>query len=331
LRSKQGAAKIAKEESSYVKLIAGTSVPELAKEISKNVGIPLVKADIGKFSNGETRVEILESVRGADVFVIQSTCPPVNDNVMELLLMMDALRRASANSINLMVPYFGYAKQDKKKTGREPISAKVMADMMENAGAERLVTVDLHAQQIEGFFDIPVDNLSAIYAFAEHFKSRKMDNIVVVTPDAGGTKRARNLANAMQAERIAIIDKYRPDWRKADAMNVIGKVEGMNAIIVDDFIDTAGSMVEAVKAVRNHKAEKLWVACTHPLLTDPATERLKALEDAGEVEGFVFTDTVPIPTHKMLKSYEIISTAPMLADTIERIARGFSLHPYKSK
>ncbi|MBI2580518.1 ribose-phosphate pyrophosphokinase [Candidatus Woesearchaeota archaeon] len=321
---------MAGEDRSYVKLIAGTSVPQLAKEISKHVGIPLVKADIGKFPNGEGRVEILESVRGADVFVIQSTCPQVNDNVMELLLIMDALRRASANSINLMVPYFGYAKQDKKKTGREPISAKVVADLMENAGAARLVTIDLHAQQIEGFFNIPVDNLSAIYIFAEYFKGKGIKDTVVVTPDAGGTKRARDLANAMQAERIAIIDKYRPDWRKADAMNVIGKVEGMNAIIVDDFIDTGGSMVEAVKAVRNHKAEKIWVACTHPLLTNPATERLKALEDSGEVEGFVFTDTVPIPKHKMLKSYHTISTAPMLADTIERIARGFSLHPYKS-
>lgn len=312
-----------------MKLIAGGSVQQLARDISKHVGIPLVKADIGKFPNGETRVEILESVRGADVFVIQSTCPPVNDNVMELLLIMDALRRASARSINLMVPYFGYAKQDKKKTGREPISAKVMADLMENAGAARLVTIDLHAQQIEGFFDIPVDNLSAIYQFAEFFKGKKIGNAVVVTPDAGGAKRARDLANAMQAERIAIIDKYRPDWRKADAMNVIGKVEGMNAIIVDDFIDTGGSMVEAVKAVRNHKANKIWVACTHPLLTDPANERLKALNDSGEVESFVFTDTIPIPGQKMLKNYEVISTAPMLADTIERIARGFSLHPYR--
>ena len=313
-----------------MKLIAGTSVPQLAKEISKHVGIPLVKSDIGKFPNGESRVEILESVRGADVFLIQSTCPPVNDSVMELLLIMDALRRASANSINLMVPYFGYAKQDKKKTGREPISAKVVADMMENAGAARLVTIDLHAQQIEGFFNIPVDNLSAIYLFAEYFKSKKIENSVVVTPDAGGTKRARDLANAMQAERIAIIDKYRPDWRKADAMNVIGKVDGMNAIIVDDFIDTGGSMLEAVKAVRNHKAEKIWVACTHPLLTDPATERLKALEDSGEVEGFIFTDTVPIPKEKALKKCAVLSASPMLADTIERIARGFSLHPYKS-
>ncbi len=313
-----------------MKLIAGTSVPQLAKDISKNVGIPLVKADIGKFPNGETRVEILESVRGADVFVIQSTCPPVNDNVMELLLIMDALRRASASSINLLVPYFGYSKQDKKKTGREPISAKVVAGMMEDAGAARIITIDLHAQQIEGFFDMPVDNLSAIYQFAKFFKEKKIGNTVVVTPDAGGAKRARDLANAMQADRIAIIDKYRPDWKKANAMNVIGKVEGMNAIIVDDFIDTGGSIVEAVKAVRNHKAEKIWIACTHPLLTDPVTQRLKELNDSGEVEGFVFSDTVPIPEHKMLKNYHIISGAPMLADTIERIARGFSLHPYKS-
>ncbi len=202
--------------------------------------------------------------------------------------------------------------------------------MMETSGAARLITIDLHAQQIEGFFDIPVDNLSAIYLFADYMKKKKFENAVVVTPDAGGTKRARDLANAMQAERIAIIDKYRPDWRKASAMNVIGKVDGMNAIIVDDFIDTGGSMVEAVKAVRNHKAEKIWVACTHPLLTDPATQRFQELNDSGEVEGFLFSDSVPIPKEKMLKNYNIISTAPMLADTIERIARGFSLHPYKS-
>ncbi len=313
-----------------MKLIAGTSVPQLAKEISKSVGIPLVKTDIGKFPNGETRVEILESVRGTDVFVIQSTCPPVNDNVMELLLIMDALRRASASSINLMVPYFGYSNQDKKKTGREPISAKLVADMLESAGAARLVTIDLHAQQIEGFFNVPVDNLSAIYLFADFFRKKKIENTVVVTPDAGGTKRARDLANAMQADRIAIIDKYRPDYRKATAMNVIGKVEGMNVIIVDDFIDTGGSIVEAVKAVRNHKAEKIWVACVHPLLTDPATSRLKELNDSGEVEGFVFTDTVPIPKEKMLGNYTVLSVAPMLGDTIERLARGFSLHPYRS-
>ncbi len=314
--------------SSYVKLIAGTAVPDLAKAISKNVGIPLVQADIGKFPNGETRVEILDSVRGADVFIIQSTCPPVNDNMMELLLTMDALKRASANSLNIMMPYFGYGKQDKRKTGREPISAKVMANLIEEARAKRLITIDLHAQQIEGFFNIPVENLSAISLFADFFKNKNAQNTVVVTPDAGGTKRARDLANAMQATGIAIIDKYRPDWRKADAMNVIGKVEGKDVIIVDDFIDTGGSMEEAVKAVRNHKAEKIWVAVTHPLLTDPATERLEELK--GEVEGFVFTDTIPIPQQKMLGNYNVISTAPMLADTIERISRGFSLHPYKS-
>jgi ribose-phosphate pyrophosphokinase len=312
-----------------VKLLTGTAVPDLARSISENVGIPLVKTDIGKFPNGEVRVEILESVRGADVFVIQSTCPPVNDNMMELLLIMDALRRASVNSINLIVPYFGYSKQDKKKTGREPISAKVMADLLERAKARKIVTIDLHAQQIEGFFSIPVDNLSALYLFADFFKERKIENVVVVAPDAGGTKRARDLANAMQAGGIAIIDKYRQSWKKADAMNVVGKVEGMNAIIVDDFIDTGGSIVEAIKAVKNHKAEKIWVACVHPLLTDPATKRLKELNDSGEVEGFIFTDTIPIPDEKRLSRYHVLSASKMLADTIGRISRGFSLHSYR--
>ncbi len=310
------------------KLIAGNANRGLAEQVARKLGVRLIRADIGKFPNGETRVEILESVRKNDVMIIQPTCPPVNDNLMELFLIIDALKRASCGFITLIIPYYGYSKQDKKKTGREPISAKMVADMLETLGVRRIVTLDLHAAQIEGFFNIPVDNLTAINMMAEYFRRKKLRNIVVVAPDTGGVKRARDMANAMNANRIAIIDKYRPDYRKATAMNVVGKVKGMNAVIIDDFIDTGGSMVEAVKAVKNHGANRIWVACTHPLLTKPATERLRQLK---EVEEFVFTDTIPIPKEKMFGRIRVLTIADMISDVIKRLTSGQSLEPYRVK
>jgi ribose-phosphate pyrophosphokinase len=271
-------------------------------------------------------VELKESVRKQDIFIIQSTCPPVNDNLMELLILIDALKRASAGFITVIIPYFGYSKQDKKKTGREPISSKLVARMLEMVGVKRVVTFDLHATQIEGFFDIPVENLTAINMIADYFKKNNIKDTVIVAPDAGGVKRARDLANAMNANRLAIIDKYREDFTKATAMNVVGKVENMNAIIIDDFIDTGGSIVEAVKAVKNHNAAKIWVACTHPLFTEPATQRLKELDELEEV---IVTDTIPLAKEKMFKKVRVLSTADIISDVIQRISGGKSLHQHR--
>ncbi|MCP3683043.1 MAG: ribose-phosphate pyrophosphokinase [bacterium] len=303
-----------------MRIFSGTASQKLAEEVAAYLKKPLGKVDVGRFPNGEVRVEILESVRGCDVFLIQSTCPPVDQNLMELLIMMDALRRASAASINIIIPYFGYSKQDKKKTGREPISAKLVADMVSIAGATRVLSIDLHATQIEGFFRVPVDNLTAVTIIGEYFKKKKLNDVVVVAPDAGGTKRARDLANLLHA-RLAIIDKYRHDFRKANAMNVVGKVEGHDAIIIDDFIDTGSSIVEAVKALNNHGAKKVWVCCTHAVLTDPAKEKLSGLD----MEELVTTNTIEVPEEKRFEKLKIITVANLLGECIKRIAERKSL------
>jgi ribose-phosphate pyrophosphokinase len=304
------------------KIFSGTANPKLAAAIAKYVGMPLGRIVVERFPNGEIRVEIKETVRGRDVFVIQPTSPPVNDNIMELLIMIDAFKRASANSITAVIPYFGYAKQDKKKSGREPISAKLIADLLEKAGVSRIVTIDIHAAQIAGFFNVPMENLTAMSLFADYL--RHMKNTVVVSPDAGGVKRARDLANRLNAHRLAIIDKYRPDFRKASAMNVIGKVSGLNAIIIDDFIDTGGSMKEAVEAVLNHGAKSVRIAFTHALMTPPARERLEPLH----IAEIVTTDTIPVRNERMPSNMKILSTAAMLGDTIKRIMGKKSLRTY---
>jgi ribose-phosphate pyrophosphokinase len=304
------------------RIFSGTANPKLAAAIARQVGVPLGKIIVGRFPNGEIRVEIKETVRGKDIFIVQSTCFPVNDNIMELLIMIDALKRASAESITAVIPYFAYAKQDKKKSGREPISAKLIADLLEKAGISRIVTIDIHAAQIAGFFDVPFESLTAASLFADYFKHIK--NTVVVSPDAGGVKRARDLANRMNANKLAIIDKYRPDFSKAAAMNVIGKVDGLNAIIIDDFVDTAGSMKEAVEAVLNHGAKSVRVAFTHPLMTPPAKERLESLK----IAEIVATDTIPLKGDRMTSNMKILSTAAMLGDTIKRITGKKSLKTY---
>ncbi|MBI2134162.1 ribose-phosphate pyrophosphokinase [Candidatus Woesearchaeota archaeon] len=302
-------------------LISGTASSRLSESIAKILNIELGKVDVGKFSNGETRVELLESVRGKHVFVLQSTCPPVNDNLMELLLMIDALKRSSAGTITAVLPYFGYSKQDKKKTGREPISAKLVADIITKSGADRAVTIDLHAPQIEGFFDIPVDNLSAISLFADSIRKKGIKDPVIVAPDAGGVKRARALANLLEA-RLAIIDKYRKHYKEADAMNVVGKVKDMNAIIIDDFIDTGSSIVEAIKALKNHEAKDVYVMATHPINTDPATERLKQ----SECKEILVTDTIPLSPEKTFDRIKVISVDHLLAETIKRIHNNETVH-----
>ena len=302
------------------KLFAGNSNPELAKKIAAYVKVPLGKIDVGPYPNKETRVEILESVRKKDVFIIQSTCPPVNDNLMELLIMIDAFKRASCGFVTAVIPYFGYSKQDKKKTGREPITAKLVANLLVKAGVDRVVTLELHSDPIQGFFDIPVDDLKSVNLMGSYFEKKKIPNLVVVSPDVGGTKRARNVANRLNAG-LAIIDKNRPSYRKAVAMNVIGDVKNKTALIVDDFIDTGGSMVEAVHGLEKNGAKKIYIYCTHSLLTPPAVDRLKKLN----IEEFVTTDTIPIPPEKMFSKIKILSTGNLFGETIKRILKGESV------
>ena len=309
-----------------IKIIAGNANKELAADVARLLNVKLVNADIGRFPNGEVRVQIHESVRKKEIFIIQSTCPPVDNNLMELLVLIDALKRASVGFVTVIMPYFGYSKQDKKKTGRAPISSKLVAKMIEMVKVGRLVTIDLHAPQIEGFFDIPVENLTAINMMAEYFRKKGLKNTVVVAPDAGGVKRARDLANAMKAKRIAIIDKYRESYKHASAMNVVGRVEGMDAIIIDDFIDTGGSMVEAIKAVKNHKARRVYVAATHALLTDKAPEKLK---NAKGITEYIFTDTIPLSREKRFKKVKVLSTAKMISNVIRRLSAGHSLHQFR--
>lgn len=302
------------------KIFSGTSNPELAKKIASYLKVPLGKIDVGPYPNKETRVEILESVRKKDIFVIQSTNPPVNDSLMELLVMMDAFRRASCGFITAVIPYFGYSKQDKKKSGREPISAKLVANLLTKAGADRIVTLDLHSGQIQGFFDIPVDDLKSINIMGEYFEKKKLKDLVIVSPDVGGAKRARDVANRLNAG-LAIIDKDRPHYTKAFAMNIIGDVKNKTALIVDDFIDTGGSMVEAIKASEKGGARKIYVYCTHPLLTPPAVDRLKQ----QNIEELVTTDTIPISGEKMFPKIKILSTSDLFAETIKRISQGGSV------
>ncbi len=309
-----------------IKIFSGSASQELTEKICQKLDIPVAQAKTGRFPNGEAMVEILESVRGEDCFIVQSTCPPVDQNLMELMLMVDALKRANAHSIVAIIPYFGYSKQDKKKTGREPISAKVVANMLETVGVEHLITIDLHATQIEGFFSIPVDNLTSVQLFADYFLKENIGDVAVVAPDAGGTKRARNLANAMEARRLAIIDKHRKDYSKAQSMNVVGLVTDMHAVLIDDFIDTGGTMVEAVKALHGHEANSVRIAITHPLLTPPAPERLRN----SQIEELVVTDTIPIPADRMFDRIKVLTVADMLADAIQRIVGKSSLEVYRT-
>ena len=303
------------------KLFAGNSNPALAQQISRHLDIPLGNAIVDRFPNGETHVEVLEPVRGKDVFVIQSTSPPVNDHIMELMLLFDALKRASAESVTAVVPYFGYGKQDKRKSGREAISAKVVANMFESAGISRLITLDLHAPQIEAFFNIPVDNLPTISFFARHLQRYSPQNLVIVSTDAGRLKTARKLGQVLGCD-IAVIDKYRPSYQGAKAMHLLGEVGGKDAVLIDDFIDTAGSIIAAADAVRANGARSVRICATHALLTPPATERLRALDI-----DVTTTDTVSIPEERRFQRLEILSVGDMLAEVIGRIHKREPLSP----
>lgn len=306
---------------STLKIFSGNSNKQLAEQIAEYLHRPLGKIDVGPFPNSETRVEILESIRGQNVFVIQATSYPANENLMELLVMIDAFKRASAASVNVVMPFYGYSKQDKKKSGREPISAKLVATLLETAGADRLITVELHSGQIQGFFNIPVDDLSTDQIMADYFRQKKLEKLVVVSPDVGGTKRARDAANKLGAE-LAVIDKHRSHYSNAKAMAVIGEVEGKNCLIFDDFVDTAGSVVEAVTALKSSGAKDIYLFFTHPVLTQPpAIDRLKSLD----LKEIVTTDTIQLPADKKLQNVTVLSIASLLGETIRRVAIGESV------
>jgi len=298
-----------------LKLIAGNSNLPLAKGISNYLGVPLVEATVGRFADGEVVVQINENVRGADMFVIQSTCPPVNDNLMELLIIIDALRRASARRITAVIPYYGYARQDRKVQPRVPISSKLVADLLTTAGANRVLTMDLHAGQIQGFFNVPVDNLLAAPVLIDYIRSLKLSNIIFVSPDAGGVERTRNFAKRLNAS-IAIIDKRRERPNESEVMNIIGDIKGKDAFIIDDMIDTGGTLIKAVNALIQNGARSVYACCTHAVLSGNAMDRI----NASELKKLVVTDTIPVKEKVQNSSkVEILSVADLIGETIYRI------------
>ncbi len=301
-------------------VFAGNANPALAADVAKFLGQTLGKAQIGKFSDGEANIEILENVRGKDVFILQPTCAPTNDNLMELVLMADALKRSSAGRITAAMPYFGYARQDRRpRSSRVPISAKVVANLLEAAGVDRVMTMDLHADQIQGFFDIPVDNIYATSVLLGDLVKKQYDNLMVVSPDVGGVVRARAFAKHLECD-LAIIDKRRPKANVSEVMNIIGEVAGRTCVIMDDMVDTAGTLIKAAQALKNNGATKVIAYCTHAVLSGPAIERLNA-SDSG-LDELVVTDTIPLSdAGKICQVIRQISCAELVAETIARISR----------
>ncbi len=297
-------------------MFSGNANPKLTEDICKYLRIKLGDALVSRFSEGEIRVKINENVRGKDIFVIQSTCSPPNKNMMELLIMIDAFKRASAARITAVLPYYGYARQDRKDQPRVPITAKLVADLITVAGASRLLTVDLHAGQIQGFFNIPVDHLFAINVFVEYYSQMRLQNLVVVSPDVGGIKMARAYAKRFNAD-LAIIDKRRINSEQTEVMNIMGEVKGKNAIIVDDLVATAGSLVEATQALKEHGAEDIYAAITHPVLSGPALERVENCA----LKELVVCDTILVEDSKLHPKIKILSVASLLGEAIKRIHR----------
>ncbi|EGY3994667.1 ribose-phosphate pyrophosphokinase [Campylobacter upsaliensis] len=301
------------------KIFSGSANLEFAKQISKYLSLPLSDAGVKRFSDGEISVQIDESVRGKDVFIIQSTCAPANDNLMELLILTDALRRSSANSITAIIPYFGYARQDRKANPRVPISAKLVADLIEAAGIDRVATIDLHAGQIQGFFNIPVDNLYGSIVFNDYIKSKHFKNAVVGSPDIGGIARARSVAKKLGFD-IIIVDKRREKANESEVMNIIGDVNGKDVVLVDDIIDTAGTIVKAAKALKEKGANSVMACCTHAVLSGEAYERIAK----GDLDELVITDTIPLKKeHEKIK---VLSVAPIFAEVIRRVYHNESVN-----
>lgn len=294
-----------------LKVFSLNSNPELSKEIARHIGINLGKCSVTSFSDGEIQINIEESIRGCDVYVIQSTSDPVNKHLMELLIMIDALKRASAKTINVVLPYYGYARQDRKARAREPITAKLVANLLETAGATRVITLDLHASQIQGFFDIPVDQLLGVPILSDYFLGKALDDLVIVSPDHGGVTRARKMADRLKAP-IAIIDKRRPRPNVSEVMNIIGNIEGRTAIIIDDIIDTAGTITLAANALIESGAKEVYACCTHPVLSGPAIERIQN----SCISELVVTNTIPLPEEKKIDKITQLSMAPLLGEAI---------------
>jgi ribose-phosphate pyrophosphokinase len=303
-------------------LFTGNANPALSQEIANHLGLTLGQAQVGRFSDGEVTVEIQQNVRARDVFVVQPTCAPTNEHLMELFIMVDALKRASARRITAVIPYFGYARQDRRpRSTRVPISAKVVANMLEAVGVNRLLTMDLHADQIQGFFDIPVDNIYASPVLLSDLKSRNYENLVVVSPDVGGVVRARALAKQLNCD-LAIIDKRRPKANVSEVMHVIGEIEGRNCVIMDDMIDTAGTLVKAAEVLKERGAKSVYAYCTHPVFSGPALERIKN----SALDEVVITNTIPLAEGaKAIKNIRQLSVAFLFAETIRRISDGESV------
>ena len=294
------------------KVFSGTANQELSRQIAKYLGIPLSEASIKRFSDGEISVQIGESVRGKDVFIIQPTCAPTDTNLMELLILTDALKRSSASTVTAVIPYFGYARQDRKAAPRVPITAKLVANMIEIAGIDRVVTMDLHAGQIQGFFDIPVDNLYGTITFINYLKNKHLSNPIVASPDIGGVARARSLAKQLNLD-LAIIDKRREKANESEVMNVIGDVNGKDVILIDDMVDTAGTLIKAAAAFKERGATSVTAFCTHPVLSGPAYERIAT----GAIDELVVTDTIPLTAQN--EHIKVISVAPLFAEVIRMV------------
>jgi ribose-phosphate pyrophosphokinase len=305
---------MAKYGDPHLKVFTLNSNPELAHEITDLIGVPMGKSSVARFSDGEVQINIEESIRGCDVYLIQSTSAPANEHMMELLIMIDAVKRASARTINIVLPYYGYARQDRKARSREPITAKLVANLLETAGATRVLTVDLHATQIQGFFDIPVDQLMGVPILADFFKEKQLDDVVIVSPDHGGVIRARKMADRLKAP-IAIIDKRRPKPNVAEVMNIVGNIEGKTAIIIDDIIDTAGTITLAANALIEYGAKEVYACCTHPVLSGPAIERIQN----SKIKELVVTNTIRLAEEKQTDKITSLSVAPLMAEAIIRV------------
>ncbi|MBS3114831.1 ribose-phosphate pyrophosphokinase [Candidatus Woesearchaeota archaeon] len=304
----------------HFKLISGTANKKLAEEVAKILKVPLTPVEIKRFHDGEIYCRVLESVRGCDVYVIQPTSPDASLNLMELLILVDALKRSSPDKITAVIPYYGYCRQDKKTKPREPITAKLVANMIETAGVDRVIMFDLHVAQVQGFFDIPSDNLDVIPLFADYIANKKLKDIVVVSPDAGGAARARSFGKVLNAP-IAIIDKRRPEQNVAQVENVIGDVKGKTAFLVDDIIDTAGSITEAANILLKFGAKEAYALATHGVLSNPAIENI----NKSKIKEVVVTNTIDIPKEKLISKIKVISIAPLLAETIKRTHEGLPM------
>jgi ribose-phosphate pyrophosphokinase len=306
-----------------LRILAGSANPKLAHDIAEHLGIRVAQMLLSRFSDGEVRVKIEESLRGMDAFIVQSTSAPVNEHVMELLIILDALRRASAERITVVMPYYGYARQDKKVKPREPITARLVADLITLAGASRVLAVDLHVEQIQGFFNLPVDHLYAGPLVADYLISQKVSNgdVVVVSPDVGGVARAQSLANQIDAS-LAIIAKRRPEPNRSEIISVIGEVDGRTCVVIDDMIDTGGSIVNAAEMLKQRGARRVLAACTHGVLSGQAVQRMDL---CAALEQVILTDTIAQPDGRLTGKFKCLSVAPLLAEAIDRIHRGASV------